>query len=95
MLQELQAMTKKDLDKLRGELRNTQTLSALIPLIAQPGTTIGRVAPLLHLVGSDVLGTGGGQSSSGSSSMLGGSNSNLITIGALLYASGVFDKKTQ
>jgi len=87
--QKLQAMSKKDVDKLRADLRNTQTLSALIPLLAN-GTPYENVAPLLHLVNSDVLGTSGQSSSSSSSGSILGNNSNLIAIGALLYAANVF-----
>lgn len=90
--QKLQADTRKDVAKLRSELKTTQTISALVPLIAPPGSRFGQVAPLLHLVGPDLLGSGsgGGQASSTSSSsnLLGGNN--LLAIGALAYASGVF-----
>jgi hypothetical protein len=87
----LQATAKRDTDKLRADLKTTQTLSALIPLIAPAGTTFGQVAPLLHLVGPDLMG-GGGATTPGSGGLLGNTN-NLIAIGALLYASGVFEKK--
>ncbi len=94
-MQKLQMSTKKDLDKLRSDLRTTQTLSAMIPLLAPPGSPFGQIAPLAHLVVGDMLsgGTTSGGSNSGGSSMLGNS-SNLITIGALLFASGAFDKKS-
>ncbi|UUL84066.1 hypothetical protein [Sphingomonas qomolangmaensis] len=87
-----QAATRKQVDKLRGDLKTTQTLSALIPLIAKPGSSIGQVAPLLHLVGSDLMG-GGGAGGGGGSSIL-GSNNNLVAIGALLYASNAFGSTT-
>jgi hypothetical protein len=83
-----QAVTRKQVDKLRGDLKTTQTLSALIPLIAKPGTKIGQVAPLLHLVGSDLM--GGGSTASGGSGGILGNNNNLVAIGALLYASNAF-----
>jgi hypothetical protein len=86
----LQAAAKRDTDKLRADLKTTQTLSALIPLIAPAGTTFGQVAPLLHLVGPDLMG-GGGTTAPASGGLLGNSN-NLIAIGALLYASGVFER---
>ena len=92
--QKLQAMTKKDVDKLRAELKTTQTLSALIPLIAPPGSAFGQVAPLLHLMGGNAL-TGGTQGAAADGSLLGGSTNNLLTIGALVYASGVLDPKHQ
>ncbi|MGL4964882.1 MAG: hypothetical protein ACRC67_26895 [Inquilinus sp.] len=82
-----QAATRKQVDKLRGDLKTTQTLSALIPLIAGPGSKFGKVAPLLHLVGSDLM---GGSSTSGGSGGILGNNSNLVAIGALLYASNAF-----
>jgi hypothetical protein len=92
----LQAAAKRDTDKLRADLKTTQTLSALIPLIAPAGTTFGQVAPLLHLVGPDLMGGGGAMTSAGGTTSAGGgllSNSNnLIAIGALLYASGVFER---
>jgi hypothetical protein len=87
--QKLQAATRKDVAKLRSELKTTQTLSALIPLIAPPTSPLAQVAPLAHLMGGDVL--SGGQAGGGGS-LLGGNTNNLLTIGALLYASGVFDK---
>ncbi|MBD2749165.1 hypothetical protein IC232_21010 [Microvirga sp. BT688] len=87
----LQATAKRDTDKLRADLKTTQTLSALIPLIAPAGTTFGQVAPLLHLVGPDLMG-GSGATTPASGGLLGSSN-NLIAIGALLFASGVFDNK--
>lgn len=85
-----QAATRKQVDKLRGDLKTTQTLSALIPLIAKPGTKIGQVAPLLHLVGSDLMGGGSTASGSGGSGGILGNNNNLVAIGALLYASNAF-----
>lgn len=88
--QKLQAQTRKSVDKLRSELRTTQTLSALLPLIAPPGSTFGAIAPLAHLViGGE--GFGGGQSGgqTGSGGFLGNSN-NLIAVGALAFASGIF-----
>lgn len=84
-----QAATRKQVDKLRSDLKTTQTLSALIPLIAKPGTKIGQVAPLLHLVGSDLMGGGSTAGSTGSGGIL-GNNNNLVAIGALLYASNAF-----
>ena len=93
-VQKLSASTKKDIDKLRSDLRTTQTLSALIPLIAPPGSKFGQIAPLVHLVGTDFYGgsSSSGGSGSGSGSSMLGNNSNLITIGALLYAGGFFGK---
>jgi hypothetical protein len=85
--QKLQAMTRKDVEKLRGDLRNTQTLSAILPLFGTT-TPLGRALPLLHLVGSDFLQGSQGSSSNGGSIL--GSNSNLIAIAALAFASGVF-----
>jgi hypothetical protein len=84
--------TKKQVDKLRSDLKTTQTLSALIPLIAKPGTAFGNVAPLLHLVASDLTGTGNTTASSTPGNGLLGNSNNLVAIGALAYASGVFDK---
>lgn len=90
--QKLQAETRKDVSKLRSELKTTQTISALVPLIAPPGSSFHQVAPLLHLIGPDLLGStssgssGGSQGSSGN--LLGGNN--LLAIGALIYASGAF-----
>jgi hypothetical protein len=90
--QKLQAQTRKSLDKLRSDLRTTQTLSALIPLLAPPSSRFHKIAPLAHLViGNE--GFPGGQSSgqSGSAGPLGNTN-NLITVGALAFASGIFDR---
>ncbi|MEI6099772.1 MAG: hypothetical protein WCS20_16070 [Alphaproteobacteria bacterium] len=87
-MQKLQSSTKKDIEKLRGDLRTTQTLSAMIPLIAPPGSRFGAIAPLAHLIGPDLL--SGSSSTSSGGSML-GNNNNLITIGALLFASGAFN----
>lgn len=91
--QRFETVTRRQVDKLRSELKTTQTLSALVPLIAPPGSKFGAVAPLIHLVGPDLAGgsatgTGPGSSAGG---LLGNTN-NLIAIGALLYASGTFDK---
>jgi hypothetical protein len=97
--QKLQADTRKDVTKLRSELKSTQMISALLPLIARPGTSIGdsaigRAAPLLHLVGPDLLGGSGssaaGATPSSSSNLLG--NNNLLAIAAIAVASGAFDK---
>jgi hypothetical protein len=85
-----QTATRKQVDKLRGDLKTTQTLSALIPLIAKPGTKIGQVAPLLHLVGSDLMGGGSSATGAGGSGGILGNNNNLVAIGALLYASNAF-----
>jgi hypothetical protein len=85
--------TKKQVDKLRADLKMDQTLSALIPLFTAPDRTTGKpnrfasVAPLLHLVGPDLAGSVG--SGSGAGGLLGNTN-NLIAIGALLYASDTF-----
>jgi len=91
--QKLQAQTRRSLDKLRSDLRTTQTLSALIPLIAPPDSQFGKIAPLAHLV----MGSGGfpGSQSGGQGGTSGGlgNTNNLITIGALAFASGAFDKK--
>ncbi|HEV2817119.1 MAG TPA: hypothetical protein VGW40_07865 [Allosphingosinicella sp.] len=90
--QKLQAQTRKTVDKLRSDLRTTQTLSALIPLLTANNAKLASIAPLAHLVmGSE--GFPGGQSAgqSGSGGPLGNTN-NLITIGALAFASGIFDK---
>lgn len=89
--QKLQAQTRRSVDKLRSDLRTTQTLSALIPLLAPPGTAFGKIAPLAHLVmgGGGLPGQSGGQAGSGNP--LGNTN-NLVTVGALAFASGMFDK---
>lgn len=94
--QKLQAETRKDVSKLRSELKTTQTISALVPLIAPPGSKFGQVAPLLHLVGPDLMGSGTGGSTgtsspSSSNNLLAGNN--LLAIGALVYASGILDPK--
>lgn len=82
--------TRKQVDKLKSDLKTTQTLSALVPLIAPPGSTFGNVAPLIHLVGPDLMGGSSTTSGSSSGGLLGGGSNNLIAIGALLYASGAF-----
>jgi hypothetical protein len=88
--QKLQAQTRKSLDKLRSDLRTTQTLSALIPLLAPPDSKFGKIAPLAHLVmGNDTSPGGPSSSQSGSGGPLGNTN-NLITVGALAFASGIF-----
>jgi hypothetical protein len=91
--QRFETSTRKQVDKLRSDLKTTQTISALVPLIAPPGSKFGNVASLIHLVGPDLMGGSGGSSGTGasnSSGILGGGSNNLIAIGALLYASGAF-----
>lgn len=89
--QRFEAATRKQVDKLRSDLKTTQTLSALIPLIAPPTSPYASVAPLLHLVGPDLAGASSGGTGSSSGGLL-GNNNNLIAIGALLYASGALGK---
>jgi hypothetical protein len=90
--QKLQAQTRKSLDKLRSDLRTTQTLSALIPLLAPPDSKFGKIAPLAHLVMGNENSPGSQSSGqSGSGGPLGSTN-NLITVGALAFASGIFDR---
>lgn len=81
-----EAATKKQVDKLRADLKMDQTISALVPLIVPPTSKFASVAPLLHLVGPDLAGSIGG---GGANGILGNTN-NLIAIGALLYANGTF-----
>jgi hypothetical protein len=91
--QRFETSTRKQVDKLRSDLKTTQTLSALVPLIAPPGSKFGNVAPLVHLIGPDLMGGSSSASSTGGSNsggILGGGSNNLIAIGALLYASGAF-----
>lgn len=92
--QRFETATRKNVDKLRSELKTTQTLSALIPLLAPPSSPYANVAPLLHLIGPDLAGSSGigGSSGSGGGGGLLGNNNNLIAIGALLYANGSFGK---
>lgn len=90
--QRFEVATRKRVDKLQSDLRTTQTLSALIPLIAPPGSAFGNVAPLLHLIGPDLAGSSSSGGSAGMGGGLLGNNNNLIAIGALLYANGTFDK---
>lgn len=92
--QRFETVTRRQVDKLRSDLKTTQTLSALIPLIAPPGSKFGDVAPLIHLVGPDLA--GGGATAAGPGATAGGllgNTNNLIAIGALLYAADVFGKK--
>jgi hypothetical protein len=81
---------KKDTDGLRRDLQSTRELSALIPLVAQPGTTLGNIAPLAHLLPSDTFSGGGGSGGSGGtgSSLLGGSG--IVALIAIAAASGAF-----
>lgn len=86
--------TRKQVDKLKSDLKTTQTLSALVPLIAPPGSSFHTVAPLIHLVGPELLGGSGGTGKSANSGgLLGGGSNNLIAIGALVYASGILKPK--
>lgn len=92
-MQRLQSITRKDMDKLQGDLRTTQTLSALVPMLtANASPKVQKLAPLVHLLPSGTLG-GTGSSSGGSStnSLLGGSNNNLIAIAAIAFAAKAFD----
>lgn len=83
---------RKDADKLRRELQSTRELSALIPLVAPPGTTLGNLAPLAHLLPSETFtgggGSGGGDSGTMGSSLLGGSG--IVAMIAIAAASGAF-----
>jgi hypothetical protein len=83
---------KKDAEGLRRELQSTRELSALIPLVAPPGTTLGNLAPLAHLLPSETFTGGGGGGGSGSggtgSSLLGGSG--IVAMIAIAAASGAF-----
>jgi hypothetical protein len=82
---------RKEAETLRRDLQSTRELSALLPLVAPPGTTLGNIAPLAHLLPSDTWGgTGIGGSSSGG--LLGG-GSGLIALIAIASASGVFNPK--
>lgn len=95
-MQRLQSITRKDMDKLQSDLRTTQTLSALVPMLtANADESIKTLAPLVHLLPSGAL-TGSSSAVGGSTpsnSLLGGNNNNLIAIAAIAFASGVFDKK--
>ena len=95
-MQRLQSITRKDMDKLQSDLRTTQTLSALVPMLtANADESIKSLAPLVHLLPSGALtGSSSGTSPSGSNSLLGGNNNSLIAIAAIAAASGIFDKKT-
>lgn len=89
--QRFETVTRRQVDKLRSDLRTTQTLSALIPLLTR-GTQFEKVAPLIHLVGPDLA--GGGVPAAGPDASPGGllgNTNNLIAIGALLYATGNLD----
>ncbi|MBB1499338.1 hypothetical protein [Paracoccus sp. MC1862] len=91
--QRFETVTRRQVDKLRSDLKTTQTLSALIPLLTS-GTQFEKVAPLIHLVSPDLAsGTTATAAGPGSSpgGLLGNTN-NLIAIGGLLYATGTFDK---
>lgn len=93
--QRFETLTRRQVDKLRSELKTTQMLSALIPLITPPGSKFASIAPLIHLVGPDLAGnsaTGTGAGAGASAGGLLGNTNNLIAIGALLYATGTFDK---
>lgn len=91
-----EAATRKQVDKLRSDLKTTQTLSAVLPLIFPAGSKFGNVAPLLHLVGPELAGGmsgGSGSSSTGSSNsggVLGGGTNTLLAVGAIAFASGAF-----
>jgi hypothetical protein len=84
--------TRKQVDKLKSDLKTTQTLSAIIPLIFPAGSKFANVAPLLHLVGPELAGgLGGGSSSSGGGGgLLGGGTNALFAAGAIAFASGAF-----
>jgi hypothetical protein len=92
-MQRLQSITRKDMDKLQSDLRTTQTLSALVPMLtANASDKIKSLAPLVHLLPSGTL-TGSSSTSGGtqpSSNLLGGNNNNLIAIAAIAFASGAF-----
>ncbi|AUT75536.1 hypothetical protein C2L64_44975 [Paraburkholderia hospita] len=78
---------RKDTDTLRRELQTTRELSALLPLVAPPGTSFAKVASLVHLLPVD---SWGGTPASGGQSQgfLGGSGT--IALIAIAAASGVF-----
>ncbi len=90
--QAFQTATRKQVDKLKSDLKTTQTLSAVIPLIFPAGSKFANVAPLLHLVGPELAGgLGGGSSSSGGGGgLLGGGTNALFAAGAIAFASGAF-----
>lgn len=85
------AASKKSLDKVRNDLKTTQMISAVLPFLAPSSSTATgflKFAPILHLVGPDLL-SGVNQGGSGGASGLGG-NTTFITAAALLVASGAF-----
>lgn len=81
---------KKEVEKLRADLRATQTISALLPFIAKPGSKFGQVAPLVHLLSNDLLSGPLGGSGPAAGGGLGNVN-NLALIAGVAYASGAFD----
>jgi hypothetical protein len=89
--QKLQAETRKDVTRLRSELKTTQTISALVPLIAQGNPKLAPIAPLAQLLVPTMLAGKSDGASSSPGGLLGGNN--ILAIGALAYASGIFDAK--
>ena len=84
---------KKESDTLRRNLESTRELSALLPLVAKSGTTLGNLAPLAFLLPPDVLGGATGGSSSGSSSGILGGGSSVVALIAIAAATGAFNSK--
>ena len=90
-LRKMTADRRRETDGLRRELQSSRELSALIPLVAPPGTPFGNIAPLAHLLPSETWG-GAATAASGSSpggtgsSLFGGSN--VIALIAIAAAAG-------
>jgi hypothetical protein len=89
--QKLKVATDSQISRLRSELKTTQTISALLPLLVPPGSQYANVAPLIHIIGPELM---SGKSGSAASGGFLGNSSNLIAIGALAFASGVLDPRT-
>jgi hypothetical protein len=83
---------KKDADALRRDLTSTRELSAVLPLITAGQTgPIAQLANLVFLLPPSLLsGSGSGDTSSNSGSLLQGNS--VVAIAAIALASGVFNK---
>lgn len=96
-MQRLQSMTRKDMEKIQSDLRTTQMLSAVLPMITNSDKTsekVKQLAPLVHLLPSGALNssTSASGGSAQNSNLLGGSNNTLIALAAIAFASGAFKK---
>jgi hypothetical protein len=94
-LRKMMTDRKKETDGLRRELQSTRELSALIPLVAPPGTTLGNLAPLAHLLPSETWG-GGSTAANGASPGVGSSlfgGSNIIALIAIAAATAGFNNR--